>query len=379
MPSPPLVARRRLAEAFGAASLDAFGSFTDAEAIAAALALDYVRATQAGALPRLARPAPQGRAGRDEHGRRHPRQPGDPARPRRRRRSTRCSAAVQRTLTAAGARTLAGWLAAPLTDPDGDRGAAGRLVLAARQPATPPAVCAPRCAARRTWRARWRGCRSAAAAPRDLAALRDGLARPRSAAAAASDGPLPAAAGRGPGRARGRSRAGAAAGRRAGRSRRRTGWTTATSIRPGFDGELDAERALRDDSRRVLAQMQLDYAQRYGVASLKIRHHAQLGYVIEAPAAAVEKLRDFPELTLRQGMANGARFTTPELAELDRRISEAGERAAARERAVFAHLVATALAQADALAACADALALLDVAQSAAQAGRVRHLVPARW
>ncbi len=117
----------------------------------------------------------------------------------------------------------------------------------------------------------------------------------------------------------------------------------------------------------MLATLQLDYAQRYGVASLKIRHHAQLGYVIEAPAAAVEKLRDFPELTLRQGMANGARFTTPELSDLDRRISEAGERAAARERAVFAHLVQTALAHADALAACADALALLDATQSAAK------------
>ena len=66
------------------------------------------------------------------------------------------------------------------------------------------------------------------------------------------------------------------------------------AIRPGFDAELDAERALRDDSRRVLATLQLDYAQRYGVASLKIRHHAQLGYVIEAPAAAVEKLREIP-------------------------------------------------------------------------------------
>ena len=139
------------------------------------------------------------------------------------------------------------------------------------------------------------------------------------------------------------------------------------AIVPGFDAELDAERALRDDSRRVLATLQLDYAQRYGVASLKIRHHAQLGYVIEAPAASVEKLRDFAELTLRQGMANGARFTTPELSDLDRRISEAGERAAARERTVFAHLVQTALAHADALAACADALAMLDAIQSAAK------------
>jgi DNA mismatch repair protein MutS len=139
------------------------------------------------------------------------------------------------------------------------------------------------------------------------------------------------------------------------------------ALRPGFDPELDAERSLRDDSRRVLATLQLDYAQRYGVASLKIKHHAQLGYVIEAPAAAVEKLRDQPELTLRQGMANGARFTTPELSDLDRRISEAGERAAARERVVFGSLVQTTLAHADALAACADALAVLDVVQSAAK------------
>ena len=139
------------------------------------------------------------------------------------------------------------------------------------------------------------------------------------------------------------------------------------AVRPGFDAELDAERALRDDTRRVLATLQLDYAQRYGVASLKIRHHAQLGYVIEAPAAAVEKLRDVPELTLRQGMANGARFTTPELSDLDRRIAEAGDRAAARERAVFAHLVERTLAHAESLAACADALAFLDATQSAAK------------
>ncbi|MCW3477754.1 MutS N-terminal domain-containing protein, partial [Limobrevibacterium gyesilva] len=46
--SPPQTARRRLAEAFAAASLDAFGSFSDAEAMAAALALDDVRLTQAG-------------------------------------------------------------------------------------------------------------------------------------------------------------------------------------------------------------------------------------------------------------------------------------------------------------------------------------------
>ncbi len=139
------------------------------------------------------------------------------------------------------------------------------------------------------------------------------------------------------------------------------------AIQSGFDGELDAYRALRDEGRRTLVALQLDYAQRYGVASLKIRHHAQLGYVIEAPAAAVERLRGFPELTLRQGMANGARFTAPDLSDLDQRIREAGEKATLRERAVFAHLVRTVLDHADTLAACADALAVLDVTQSAAK------------
>ena len=172
-PSPPLVARRRLAEAFGVASLDAFGTFTDAEAIAAMMALDYVRATQAGTLPRLARPAPQGSAGLLAM---------DAA--------TRASleihrardggtlhtllGTVQRTLSPAGARLLAGWLAAPLTD---------TAAIAARQDAW-SWLLAERDAAERL-RAALRAAPDIARAlarlsvnrggPRDLAALRDGL------------------------------------------------------------------------------------------------------------------------------------------------------------------------------------------------------------
>ena len=103
------------------------------------------------------------------------------------------------------------------------------------------------------------------------------------------------------------------------------------------------------------------------MASLKIRHHAQLGYVMEVPAASAIALRDWPDLTLRQSMANAARFTNPELAELDRRISEAAGRAAAREAAIFAALVAQTLAQALKLRRAAAALATLDVLQSCAK------------
>jgi DNA mismatch repair protein MutS len=66
-------------------------------------------------------------------------------------------------------------------------------------------------------------------------------------------------------------------------------------------------------------------------------------------------------------LANGARFSLPELSELHRKITEAADRASARERAVFARLVQETLAEAEAIAACADALAVLDTAQSAAR------------
>ena len=115
VPDKPLIARRRLSETFGIVSLDAFGTFSDGEAVAAALAVDYIRSTQSGALPRLGRPEPQGAAGallmdaatrasleilrsRDGGG------------------QHTLFAAVHRTLTAAGGRALSAWLSAPLTD-----------------------------------------------------------------------------------------------------------------------------------------------------------------------------------------------------------------------------------------------------------------------
>ncbi len=126
-----------------------------------------------------------------------------------------------------------------------------------------------------------------------------------------------------------------------------------------------------------MAALQLRLRAAFGVAALKIRHHAQLGYVIEAPAVAVEQLRAHPELTLRQGMANGARFTTTELADLDRRIAEAAERAAARERLVFAEPGGGGAGPGRALPACADRAGGAGRAAVLRAAGRGRALVPA--
>jgi DNA mismatch repair protein MutS len=356
--SPPLVARRRLAEAFGFASLEAIGEFSDAEAMAGLAAVDYVRKTQAGALPRLSRPSPVGRSGflaMDQA----TRTSLEVARARDGGTRHTLLASIQRTLTAAGARQLTEWLAAPLTDPDriGARQDAWGWLLA-----NPAALLALRTALRGAPDMRRAIGRLSLGrgAPRDLAALRDGQ-RVAERAAAALQGALPSPLEQTL-RAllldRGLAQKLAAALADPLPARLDDGGCIAR----GYDAELDAECTLRDDSRRVVVQLQLDYAQRFGVASLKVKHHQQLGYLIEVPAVAVEKLRAHPELLLRQAMANGARFSLPELSELDRRINEA----AARARMVFAALVQAALVQADALEAAAEALARLDVLQSAA-------------
>ncbi len=367
--APPLAAanattaRRRMADAFGAASLDAFGVFSEAEVAAGAMVLDYLRLTQAGQLPRLSHPVPRSSAtsmAMDAA----TRASLEILRARDGGTALTLLASVTRTLTAPGARLLADWLAAPLTDADaivrrqdGWAWLNGHpFVLDALRAALKSAPDIARTLARLALQ---RG------TPRDLAAIRAGLAAAGKGAVVLGDvagTPLAPTAGH---LATLPQLADLLA--RAVAENPPLRLDDGGAIAAGFDAALDAHRQLRDESRQVIAGMQADFARHYAVPALKIKHHAQLGYVIEVPALAVETLRAHPDLTLRQGMANGARFTHPALSTLDQRINEAGEKAAARERAVFADLVALVLHDADTLAAMAQALAELDALQSAAR------------
>ncbi len=356
-PPAPLAAGARVAAAFGAASLEAFGVFSDAETVAAALALDYLRLTQAGNLPRLSRPVSTGLGGEMML---------DAA--------TRASleitrardggghtllASIDRTLTAAGARLLAQWLSGPLLDVSEISGRQDWWGWLLNYPVALDRLRAALKGAPDLARALGR-IGAARGTPRDLGSVRAALQAAGAIGAALEGAPFPLAT---------LAMDGAL---QATLERALVETPPARSddggaIATGFDGELDAERALRDDSRRVVAGMALDYAQRFGVASLKIKHHAQLGYVIEAPSAAVEKLRADPALQMRQATITGARFTTAELADLDRRIGEAADRAAAREQAVLVHLLRSVMAEADALVGVATAMARLDVLQACAR------------
>ena len=79
----------------------------------------------------------------------------------------------------------------------------------------------------------------------------------------------------------------------------------------GRVGALDEARRLRDESRRVIAEMQASYAEEAGVRQLKIKHNNVLGYFIETPQAPGEALLKPPHNATfihRQTMAGAMRF-----------------------------------------------------------------------
>jgi DNA mismatch repair protein MutS len=145
----------------------------------------------------------------------------------------------------------------------------------------------------------------------------------------------------------------------------RDGGFVAQGVRP----ELDEARTLRDDSRKVVVDLEARLQAESGVA-LRIRHNAVLGYFVEASTKQAESLFQPPlnaHFIHRQTLANQARFTTVELAELDARIAQAGERALAMELEIFEAWREQARGLAADIQAAAEALARLDVAAAQAE------------
>jgi DNA mismatch repair protein MutS len=356
-------AERRLSSFFDVATTDGFGSFTRAELAASAAIVTYVERTQVGRRPPLAPPrrdAASAQMSIDAATRANlelTRTLGGE-------RSGSLLDAVDRTATAAGGRLLARWLAGPLTDP---------LAIEARQASV--SWFHADLAARSETRSRLRGVPDMARAmarltldrggPRDLLCLRAGLDAVAALSAMLSTEPdLPplvaeaVAALALPDGAMAPLLA-AALDDEVPLLKREGGF-----VRPGFDAALDEARALRDESRRVVANLQARYVQESGVRQLKIKHNNVLGYFVEVPQQAGETFLSSPLREVfvhRQTMAGAMRFSSAELSDLESAIASAADRALAREHAIFDDFAARLMGEAVAIRAAGDALALIDV------------------
>src|SRR5436305_2478541 len=362
-------ARRRLEQFYGVRVLDGFGQFGRAEIAAAGALVDYVTLTQQGGAAYLMPPQrilPDSVMQIDAATRRNLELTQSLSGERR----GSLLAAIDRTLTGAGARLLAEHLTGPLTIPEQINARLDAVAFFVERPD-----------ARAALRERLKHCPDIERAlsrvslgrggPRDLAALRDGLSETsaiRSALVAPGLLPLPerlAAAAQGLG-AHGVlvERLGRALAAELSLFARDGGFVAA-----GYAAELDQLRELRDDSRRAIAALQARYAETTGVASLRIRHNNVIGYYVEVSAANVEKLggKLGPDFMHRQTMAGAMRYTTVELGQLESKIASAAEPAHGLDLRLFEDLVGEVMARRQEIAAAAAALATLDLAAAHAE------------
>ncbi len=146
------------------------------------------------------------------------------------------------------------------------------------------------------------------------------------------------------------------------------------AIRPEAHEELAECVALRTDARSKLSELEQSERERTGIKSLKIKYASAFGYAIEIAKSHTGSVP--PEYVRRQTLANGERYVTPELRELELAISTAKTRQERLEQQLFDELVERVAARADDLLRAAAAIAEIDVlaslAQCAAERGYVR-------
>ena len=356
---------RALKERLGVAALDAYGDFSRAELAALAGLLTYVELTQVGRMP-LLRPPRRESADRLLLIDAATRANLELVRSNQGTRAGSLLAAIDRTVTAAGARELANRISSPLTDvamvnarldavgyladeprlrqdlrdalkaaPDLAR-SLSRLAFGRGTPRDLGAVCAAIGAAH-ALAARLLSAGDTLGLPRDLMGIAERLAQAPSDVAtslsAALTEELPVNA-------------------------RDGGF-----VQAGYDAGLDELRALRDGSRKVIAGLQATYAEATGIKSLKVRHNNVLGYFVEVTALHAPTLTAPPHAETfihRQTMANAVRFSTTELSDLESKINSAADRALALELEIFAKLTDEVLAAERLLSAASAALAELD-------------------
>lgn len=270
--------------------------------------------------------------------------------------------AVDRTRTPMGARLLRAWLAAPLLDVEriGQRhdavgelieAHAGRKSLASTlEPMGDLSRQASRLAQDRS-------------GPRDVAALRDGLAAIPGIKAALGERyakRLQAVKERLGDHVAAVDRISSALA-----DLPPAGYKEGGVFRPGYDARVDELTHLLTHGKGMLAEMETRERQRTGIGALKVGYNRVFGYYIEVSRIHQDKVP--PGYIRKQTLANAERFITPELKEFEGRVLRAQEGRAAREEELFLALRDSLKGDLPAIAAAAEAIAELDVLLSFAE------------
>ena len=140
-------------------------------------------------------------------------------------------------------------------------------------------------------------------------------------------------------------------------------------IRDGFSTDLDELRTAQRGGKDWIAKLQMDEIARTGISSLKVRFNSVFGYYIEVTKSNLDKVP--AHYVRKQTIANGERFITPELKEMEGKILGAEERSVKLEYELFQRVREEVLGQLPQLQRTAAALAQLDVLGAFAETARL--------
>jgi len=107
-------------------------------------------------------------------------------------------------------------------------------------------------------------------------------------------------------------------------------------IRTGFDPELDRLRTVKTTSTAFIAELEARERARSGISSLKVKYNNVIGFFIEITKANVDRVPE--DFIRRQQTANGERFTTAELRQLEVEVLGADAKVLALEQKLFTEL-----------------------------------------
>jgi DNA mismatch repair protein MutS len=144
-------------------------------------------------------------------------------------------------------------------------------------------------------------------------------------------------------------------------------------IRDGWNAELDALRRLQADAHGVLEAYLEEERAATGLTGLKVKYNRIIGYYLELSRNASQSAP--AHFIRRQSIANGERYTTERLGQLESEINGAAEKILEIERSLLSALMHTLAGDAPALFAAAAELSSLDCSASFAWTATTREYV----
>ncbi len=144
-------------------------------------------------------------------------------------------------------------------------------------------------------------------------------------------------------------------------------------IREGYHAGVDELRKASTEGKGWIASLEAKERERTGIDSLKVRYNQVFGYYIEITKTHLSRIP--PDYIRKQTLVNAERFMTPELKELEERVTGAEIKLLALEQELFEQLRMRLANEVPRLHSMAKAVALLDVLASLAETAALHRYV----